>query len=191
MPAPDAKAAPSTTNPREKRLPRHQLRLVAAAPETNAGRSGSDVPALAGESFAQCAPELAPLFVRFWREAKRAEELDPDWQALLRMDAFGQLVLLTARADDVLVGFALSALQERHLFYRVKAASTIAYWLDPAFRAGMFAVRMFRRNLELLKERGAQKAYIAADLHYLDGRAGKLFERLGYELHETHYAKVL
>ena len=157
----------------------------------DAGRTGFSVPALAEESFASVSGELTPLIIRFWREAKRTEELDPDWMGLLRMEAFGQLALLTARADGPLVGFVLNSLQGRHLFYKMKSASTIAYWLDPVFRTGMFAVRMFRRNLEMLKERGAQKVYIAADLHYLDGRAGKLFERLGYELHETHYSKVL
>ena len=149
-------------------------------------------PAIAIEPLANIAAELTPLFIRFWKESgKDSVELSPDWETLLRMSALGLLQVVTIRDADVLSGFLLNIIQPRHLFYKMPHASTVAYWLEPALRVGWFPVKMFRRNLELLRERGVARAFIAADAGYRAGRAGLIFQRVGYEKYETHYRQVL
>lgn len=149
-------------------------------------------PVIAVEHLAEIAGELTPLFVRFWKESgKDGDELAPDWETLLRMSAVGALQVVTVR-DKALLGFLLNLIDRRHLFYTNRVqGSTIAYWLDPALRSGWFPVKLFRRNLEFLRECGVNRAFIAADAGFNAGRAGLIFQRVGYELHETHYKMVL
>lgn len=148
-------------------------------------------PEIAVEPLHAISRELTPLFVRFHQEqGKDGVELDPDWDALLRMTVQGGLRIVTVRQDGVLVGFILNTVGAP-LFYRgTLHASTIAYWLDPALRSGWFPIKLMRRNVELLREWGVKRAFIAVDVRFKDGRMGKVFERLGYHIHETHYAQV-
>jgi GNAT superfamily N-acetyltransferase len=149
-------------------------------------------PSIQVESFSAIADELAPLFVRFWKENGRdGVPLDPDWVSLLRMTAAGLLRVVTARQDGALVGFILNIVGPHLMYHGTCHGTTIDYWLDPICRAGWFPVKFLRRNVELLREWGAKRAFIAADAGYKDGRAGKLFERLGYAKHEVHYARML
>lgn len=170
------KAALSTTT---RPAPPRRLRLVPSAPEK---------PKLAVEIFYECRNELIPLFVRFHAEQGRGIELDPDWDALLRMTAAGCLRVVTVRQDGVLVGFMLNTIGPPLFYKGTLHGSTIAYWLEPALRAGWFPIKMFRYNLGLMKEWGVRRAFIAADAGFKGGRMGTVFRRLGYELHETHYA---
>jgi hypothetical protein len=163
--------------------PRPRLRLVRSVPAT---------PEIAVELLYECRNELIPLFVRFHAEqGKHGIELDPDWDQLLRMTATGILRVVTVRDAGVLVGFLLNTVGPALFYKSTLHASTIAYWLDPVFRTGWFPVKVFRRNVELLREWGVKRTFIAADAGYRDGRMGKVFERLGYELHELHYSQVL
>lgn len=148
-------------------------------------------PEIAVESFYDVGRELLPLFVRFHAEQGRdGFELDPDWEGLLRMTAQGALRVVTVRSNGAAVGFILNVVGPA-LFHRSSIqGATVAYWLDPAFRAGWFPIKLMRRNVELMREWKVQRAFIAADAGYKSGRMGKVFERLGYRLHETHYAIV-
>jgi hypothetical protein len=130
--------------------------------------------------------------VRFHKEqGKHDVELDPDWDALLRMTATGVLRVVTVRDEGVLVGFLLNTIGPALFYKSTMHGSTIAYWLDPVYRTGWFPVKVFRRNLELLREWGVKRTFIAADAGFKDGRMGRVFERLGYDLHELHYSQVL
>lgn len=172
------KAALSTTT---RPAPPRRLRLVPSAREK---------PELQVEVFYECRNELIPLFVRFHAEQGRGIELDPDWDALLQMTAMGRLRVVTVREGGTLVGFMLNTVGSALFYKSTLHGSTIAYWLDPALRAGWFPIRMFRYNLDLMRQWGVKRAFIAADAGFKDGRMGAVFRRLGYELHETHYAKV-
>lgn len=139
--------------------------------------------------------------MRFWEESgKDGIPLDPDWDGLLRMAAFGTLRVVTVRHEGTLsredgrerpgalVGFMLNTIGPPLFYKGTLHGSTIAYWLEPACRLGWFPVKLFRKNLALLKEWGCVRVFIAADAGFKDGRMGKVFERLGYHVHETHYA---
>jgi GNAT superfamily N-acetyltransferase len=144
------------------------------------------------ESLYDVSREIAPLFVRFWQESgKHDVPLDPDWEALLRLTALGFLRVVTVRDKDMLVGFILNVVGQPHLMYRsTPHGTTLAYWLSPEFRRGWFPVKLFRQNLDLLREWGCRRVFIAADAGYKNGRMGRVFERLGYRILETSYAAV-
>ena len=166
---------------------------LATLPPRRRDRSATvESPEIAVETLHDISRELAPLFVRFWKESgKHDVPLDPDWEALLRLTALGFLRIVTVRNGDILVGFILNVVNQPHLMYRsTPHGTTIAYWLSPEFRAGWFPIKLFRRNVELLREWGCRRIFIAADSGYKDGRMGHVFERLGYKPHETTYAMV-
>ena len=167
--------------------PPPRLRLVRSAQERHSAKPEIEV-----ELLYECSRELAPLFVRFHAEqGKDGIELDPDWDALLGMTAQGRLRVVTVRDEGVLVGFMLNVIGPALFYKGTLHGSTVAYWLDSIYRTGWFPVKLFRRNLELLKEWGCKRVFIAADIGFKDGRMGKVFERIGYTLHETHYKAVL
>src|ERR1700752_360454 len=91
------RAEVSTTRRPEARLRRHPKVLVRETPE------------IAVELLYDISREIAPLFVRFWKESgKDGIPLDPDWDALLRMTATGTLKIVTVRFEGRLVGFLLN-----------------------------------------------------------------------------------
>jgi GNAT superfamily N-acetyltransferase len=164
----------------------------ASQPQRRPRVSALVAPDIAVEPLANIASELTPLFVRFWQESgKDGVEIAPDWENMLRLAAVDMLQVVTVR-EATLLGFLLNIIQPRHLFYRdIVHASTIAYWLDPSLRTGWFPIKLFRRNLDFLRERGVKRAFIAADAAFHAGRAGLIFQRVGYTLYETHYKQVL
>jgi hypothetical protein len=106
--------------------------------------------------------------------------LDIDWNAYFAMTVTGQLRFLTARVDGVLVGYVANIVRPHLRFKRTLHCFIEAYWLDPAYRAGWNALRMFRENDRLLKEWGVQRVFVAVEDRYKAGKARIMFERLGY-----------
>ena len=188
MHQPGAEADRSTTNRPDPGLPK-AIRLVkeqlSSGPLQPAPRPTE--PELAVESLAAIGSELTPLFIQFWKEFDRKDALDIDWRNLMRLEAMDQLLLLTVRDNGSLVGFVLNIIQPRHLFFAISTGTTIAYWLDPVFRRGGYASALFKRNLDILREKEVKRVYLAV----ASDRVGKLVERLGYVKHEIHYTKVL
>ena len=140
------------------------------------------------EALEEAVGDLLPLFVRYHREIapEDAPALDPDWQGLLREAAFGRVLLVTARHEEALVGFALNMLY-MHVFHRAVAHAVTHQWLDPAYRVGLFGLDMLKRNLVLLREKGVRRAYIAT----ASEPVGKLYERAGYSFIEAAYVVTL
>jgi GNAT superfamily N-acetyltransferase len=139
------------------------------------------------EGLDAAAGDLAPLLARYHRELAREDTpaLDPDWQALLRGAAFGQVVLVTARHEGALVGFALSVLYT-HCFHRTVVYAQTHEWIDPAYRGGLFGLTFLKFNAERLKAMGVKRAYIATG----NARIGKVYERAGYAFEEAGYVRT-
>lgn len=117
--------------------------------------------------------------------------LDVDWDRYLALAATGQLCVTTARFDGLLVGYILN-LVSGHLHYRSTLhAHMDAYWLDPAYRGGLEVIRWFRLNEEHLRSLGVRKVTGSEKLHYLNGRVGLIFQRLGFRPVERTWSKVL
>ena len=140
------------------------------------------------ESFSRIASELPPLFLRHWQELaldRDAIPLEPDWDRMFMLEAQGILHVTTARSGEVLAGYIFNIVS-RHLHYKGTVFADIdMFWLDPAYRGGWFAIKWFRANQKLLDKLGVQKHHVSVKNHYLAGRVGNVFRRLGYKPIET------
>ncbi len=116
--------------------------------------------------------------------------LDPDWDRYLQYDVANILQVLTVRDRGVLVGYVFM-LVHPHLHYAstVWAQSDI-FWLDPAYRFGWTAMKMFKEVVAGMRKLGVKVVMINAKLHFEADRGtiGKLFERLGFKPTETIYS---
>lgn len=174
---------------RPERKPRQHLKLL--VPEKL-----DPAPELAAQSetFYAIARDLPPLFERHWQELgpdKDVLPLDPDWDRYFALAASGILHVTTARYGTSLVGYAMN-LVAPHLDSRSARQGIIEkYWLDPAYRGGMFPIRFFRENERMLRDLGVVQVGVSVQNGYKDGRVGLIFRRLRYAPVETHWAKVL
>ena len=139
------------------------------------------------ERFGNIAGELTPLFKANWRELALYKDdipLDPDWDRYFLSDVGGLLRILTARANGELVGYIFNFLSPLLHYVSTITATVDIFWLHPDFRHGWTPVRMFRENMEGLKEQGAKVHTINFKLHFKNARGrgvGKLLSRLGYK----------
>ena len=153
-----------------------------------------DEPEIKVENLEEVAKELPPLLTRYWHERGDPDVvMDPDWQALLRQSAMGNVVLVTVRHDKAMVGFAFNLVHTHPSHRTVPHFTTLWFWLDPAYRVGAFGLKFARKNLSLLEEKA--KAY-GAPINRLfiaapDERTATLYERAGYTFLEAVYVKVL
>jgi hypothetical protein len=145
-------------------------------------------PEIQVEGLEEALTDLLPLLVRYHKElaVEGTPDLDPDWPALLRAAAFGGVLLVTARHEGALVGFALNVLYA-HVMHRSVAHAQTHEWLDPAYRIGAFGLSFLRENLSLLRGKGVKRAYIATP----NERVGKVYERAGYAFAEAAYVVTL
>lgn len=135
--------------------------------------------------------EMLPLLVKHWHEValNHAEvPLDIDESRYRQLDEGGALHIVTARREGALIGYHV-AIVSTHLHY----ASTLhgitdVYWIDPACRHGVTAIRLFQAVERELKALGVRKLFTATKLH-ID--QGALFEHLGYRAVERLYAKLI
>jgi GNAT superfamily N-acetyltransferase len=161
-----------------------KLELVRTVPELTAQE----------ESFYKIARELPPLFERHYQELALDKDqfpLDPDWDRYFGMAATGTLRITTARFGEVLAGYIFN-LVGPHLHYKSSLHGHIEmFWLDPAYRGGVFALRWFRENEKMLKDLGVKRVTVDEKHHFKDGRVGLIFRRLCYRPVETTFSKVL
>ena len=149
---------------------------------------------IAVEDLEEVRNELPPLLVRYWREVGDPEvQIDPDWQGLLRQSSMGNVVLVIARHEDTMVGFALNLVHGHVSFRTVPHMTTVWIWLDPAYRVGREGYNFIKENLRFVEEKLKSleaplvRTFIAAPN---EGTA-TLYERAGYKFGEAAYAKVL
>ena len=168
---------------------------IAGAAKHIPGYAPADPLRVGFESFYKIARELPPLFERHWRELALDRErvpLDVDWDRYLALAATDALHVVTVRDGDVLVGYIFNIVGP-HLHYRSTIHAELEmFWLDPAYRGaenGWFALRMFRENEKHLRSLGVKKVHVAEKLHFMGGRVGLIFKRLGYKPVETNWGK--
>jgi GNAT superfamily N-acetyltransferase len=113
---------------------------------------------------------------------------DPDWRRFERMEADGAVYVLTVRADEQLIGYAVFLLQ-MHLHYKhTRVAINDAIGLDPDHRRGRVGVRLIRYAELALEALGVKKIYY----HYKPGhKLGNLLDQLDYPEFETVRARRL
>lgn len=163
-----------------KPLARKQLRRLQLS-----GLATPNGPTLQVEHFYGIARELPPLFEQ--HGAERGEQHDPDWDALFSLGLQGVLRILTVRDGDHLAGYIFNLVRGHLHDRRVLHCFIDNYYLQPGYRGGMLAMRMFRRNDELCNEWGVQRAYVGVGM--ADSGHEIIFKRLGYKPHEMFHRK--
>ena len=120
-------------------------------------------------------------------EDPRFGPLDPDWDNLFDAERRGLLKCLTARAEGLLVGYAVWALYPHPFFKSKIIARVVAFYLDPLYREGWCGYKLFTRSAKDLKTLGVLRIDFIPKDHFQARKGGvaKLFKRLGAEAIET------
>lgn len=151
--------------------------------------------AFAVERWPAIKAEMLPLLHEHWLEIALHRDkvpLDIDDARYTALDEQGALRIVTARRGGKLIGYHV-AIFSGHLHYKsTPHYITDVYWIAPACRHGITAVRLFQAAeadaRALVKDGRWIKFYTAVKLH-LDN--GPLFERMGYRPTERLYTKLV
>lgn len=138
------------------------------------------------EPFPAFLEEVKPLLPIHWKELALNQDkvpLDPDYDAYLKLDAAGQILLVAVRKEGALIGYFIGFVR-RHVHYKswLTCGMDIFYVL-PEHRGGV-GKKLFRTVEAECKRRGIQTLIVGSKLHK---DASWLFEHLGYTEVERYY----
>ena len=143
------------------------------------------------EPYDTCRAEIDACLHDHWRELALDQgqvPLDKDEAAYARLAAEGQLHVVTARRDGVLVGYHASVVRP-HLHYAGTLHAFVdVYWLRPDCRRGLLGLRLLREAERSLKARGVKKLMSGTKMH-LD--LSRLYHRLGWRETERLFTKYI
>lgn len=135
------------------------------------------------ETIGELRRDIGPLAREHWLEVAHHKDkvaLDPRWEEYERIERNKGLIVITARRDGELVGYAIWLFQE-HLHYRghTVAMNDVIY-LAPSFR-GVSGLRFVRHNDYVLRVLGADRIlwHIKPDHNW-----SKILTRMGYKQEE-------
>lgn len=144
------------------------------------------------ETLAQAQAEVDAMFPAHYEELaldKDRIKLDLDWDKARDAEMRGILILVTARANGILVGYFFGLLMT-HLHYKSAGLMcyTDNYYLLPQYRKGMNGAALLVAVEKLLRSRGVVKFYITTKVH---SDVGPLLEAMGMRLSDKLYTKML
>jgi GNAT superfamily N-acetyltransferase len=145
----------------------------------------------AKEQYPNCNAEIYNLLAQHYTEVKLKPDqikLNLDDAAYRQMHGLGNLVLITARHDSDLVGYATVFLKADLHSAHTLTGFADSYYLLPAFRRGWAGIKLIREIERVLKELDVKKFYIGASLHM---NTAKLFKFAKYQEEETIFSKLL
>lgn len=173
--------------------PLHQRRSAQERPKLKVVTASTRGLETALEPFHKIAHELPPLFERHWLELALDRDtipLEPDWDRYYDLAVVGTLRVMTARCDGVLVGYIFNLIGP-HLHYKSTLHVEIEmFWLDPAYRGGWFPVKWFSLNEREMRKLGAKRISTGLKNHFMAGRVGWIFRRMGYKPIETIWSRT-
>ena len=126
------------------------------------------------------AKEVLPLLKRQWVEIAHYPDipLRPDWDAYFNMAESGNLVSITVRVDEKLVGYAVYIMRHNiHYSTSLQAMQDILY-VDPEYRRGRLGIKLLQRSEEILEKLGVQ---VIIQHVKLEHDFSPLLIRMGYE----------
>ena len=143
------------------------------------------------ESWDDFVEDLSTLWYAHWEEVALDQnkiKLDPWLDEYSRLQAGGQLHIVSMRNDGWLVGYHISIVRPHLHYMQSLSAFTDVYYVKPEYRPKLSTYRFFQYVEATLKERGVERMFTGTKLH-LD--KGKLFERLGWTETERLYTKYI
>lgn len=141
------------------------------------------------ESWYDCVKEMAQLWPMHWEEVAQTKDkvpLDVHFEAYELMVQTGELLVLTARHQGVLVGYYWGIIRP-HLHYKSTLHGfTDLFFLHKDFRMGMNGLLLIKAYEEAMRARGVKKLFAASKLLH---DKTPIFQRLGWTPVETVYSK--
>lgn len=134
--------------------------------------------------------EFLPLLREHFKEIAHFKDivLDPDFAKYEAMDLTGRLLILTARVEGELVGYAIYFVMPALHYRRSLQAFQDVLYVAPEYRGGLLGMRLLKRSDQELKRMGVEvvRQHMKAAHSF-----GPLLARLGYELEDLIYVKRL
>ena len=142
----------------------------------------------AREPFAQWHEEAFPLFKRQHAELHRhGFDLEPDCSLGMTLEANNKLLAYTARADGVLVGYAIFIVCQMAHYKSKTVAELDLMWLEPEHRAGVNGIKFIR----FIEADIANHADIMRLRAKPDTSLSALAPRLGFQKGEVVFDKAV
>ena len=98
------------------------------------------------------------------------------------------VIIVAEAADGALVGMLAGCIAPLWIAPHAVVAAELAWWMDPAHRHGMTAVRMVRAFEDWSEQRGAAHV-VMSSVPSLGDRPARLIKLLGYQPAENSFAK--
>ena len=119
---------------------------------------------------------------------KEVMKLSPDWVSYFLIEAKKGLIIITAREDGKLVGYAAFFIGQ-HMHYKdSKTAQNDVLYMHKDYRRGFMGVRLIKESEKHLKHEGVVKVF----WHIKDSNNFyPIMDRLGYSKEETIVSKIL
>ncbi len=132
---------------------------------------------------------MKPLLEKHYKEIAHYSdiELDPDYDAYVKMESMGAVRVFTARDDaGILVGYAIFFVRYNIHYKKSLQAHQDILFVDPARRG--IGAKLIQWSDEQLRAEGVQAVY-----HHVKSahNFGPLLERIGYQLVDLIYARRL
>lgn len=145
----------------------------------------------AEERLADMLSEMRPLLVEHWQEIAAYPDipLAVDDAFYAEMDRQHRLVIVTARKDGHLIGYAVFLLNF-HAHYRTSLQATQdVLYLHPSHRTGRTGLRLIQATERILKAKGVQVVHQHVKVAH--PALGRLLAHEGYTQVEALYCKRL
>ena len=133
--------------------------------------------------------EIKPLFLKHWQEIGHYKdiELNPEWDAYIKLDSLGMLRVYSARLMDRIVGYNVFFVRNSPHYKQSLQASQDILFVDPEHRG--FGLKFIDWCDQQLKAEGVQVVFQHMKAKHSFGPA--LEKRLGYELIDLIYGRRL
>ena len=142
------------------------------------------------ERLAPIVRELLPLIEADWRENGVEQERIPlnlNLNQYLDYDLVGILQIVTAREDDVMVGFVFNFVHPHIMHVGMGWALINLYWLYPEYRKRGIGRALMEANIKFLEAAKVQVIEASEKIGHSHG----LFQRLGFTPTDTVLRKII
>lgn len=144
------------------------------------------------ERFSDVIEEAQPLLERNWEEIANYRDfmpLSPNYARFAALEASGKLVVVTARLDGKIVGYASYRFDFADHYSTIFVAQNGIIWVAPEYRGKRLGLRLIKRGEQEMLDRGVCVLQFHSKVQH--PVLAKVLVLLGYEQTEVIHSKVL